>query len=386
MSDQTPAAGWYPDPADPAQHRYWDGMQWTAETSGWGDGWRSQPPGGPPASAYAPATGELAPSGMRRLPALFDDVGRIIRRAWWQLVLVGLVIWVVVAAALAAVGAALVDFAALDRALTVTEDLAATKGPVAQDTLTSAWTAVLRIDSPVAWAVAGIGSLVLLILASSVQIAACNRLGIDAAAGLPVRLAEAWRSGFVGGVRLFGYFLLWTVIILALTALWIVLIAVSAMTVPPLAVLIAIAGVGGLITLGVFVYGRFAPLTVQAVVAPHALRWSWGATRTTFWAVLGRALLWSVVASVASQVVLSVVMIPFSLFGMGVLGTSMSSPGAGPLHSTVAAVALSLLTMPITMVMAALSYVGIVPIWRDLTDDPDYRSIGADGRPVPAPN
>lgn len=29
MSGQQPAAGWYPDPDDPAKQRYWDGQQWT---------------------------------------------------------------------------------------------------------------------------------------------------------------------------------------------------------------------------------------------------------------------------------------------------------------------------------------------------------------------
>ena len=27
------AAGWFPDPADPTLHRYWDGQQWTAHTA-----------------------------------------------------------------------------------------------------------------------------------------------------------------------------------------------------------------------------------------------------------------------------------------------------------------------------------------------------------------
>ncbi|UZF45738.1 DUF2510 domain-containing protein [Rhodococcus rhodochrous] len=27
-----PAAGWYPDPVDPAQSRWWDGQTWTVRT------------------------------------------------------------------------------------------------------------------------------------------------------------------------------------------------------------------------------------------------------------------------------------------------------------------------------------------------------------------
>ena len=29
MTDNTPPAGWYPDPTGAAQQRYWDGQQWT---------------------------------------------------------------------------------------------------------------------------------------------------------------------------------------------------------------------------------------------------------------------------------------------------------------------------------------------------------------------
>lgn len=49
MSD-TPAAGWYPDPEDATQQRYWDGTQWTEH--------RAPLSGGPAASAQPPAAGQ----------------------------------------------------------------------------------------------------------------------------------------------------------------------------------------------------------------------------------------------------------------------------------------------------------------------------------------
>ena len=33
MDQQTPAPGWYPDPATPGQRRYWDGQGWTNSTA-----------------------------------------------------------------------------------------------------------------------------------------------------------------------------------------------------------------------------------------------------------------------------------------------------------------------------------------------------------------
>ena len=50
-SDGPAAAGWYPDPAEPAKERYWDGSDWTAEVRSAG----AAPPPPPPLPAgYAP--------------------------------------------------------------------------------------------------------------------------------------------------------------------------------------------------------------------------------------------------------------------------------------------------------------------------------------------
>lgn len=58
-----PAAGWYPDPEDASQQRYWDGQQWTdhrAPAAGSGEpSWPSSPPaqGGYVAQGGGPAYG-----------------------------------------------------------------------------------------------------------------------------------------------------------------------------------------------------------------------------------------------------------------------------------------------------------------------------------------
>ena len=41
-----PAAGWYPDPEQPGQQRYWDGQQWTEHRAPLEGGGSSQPPWG----------------------------------------------------------------------------------------------------------------------------------------------------------------------------------------------------------------------------------------------------------------------------------------------------------------------------------------------------
>lgn len=53
-----PPANWYPDPQQPAQLRYWDGVQWTSHVA----------PGQTPAPAYgSPAASSTAPTPKQRM-------------------------------------------------------------------------------------------------------------------------------------------------------------------------------------------------------------------------------------------------------------------------------------------------------------------------------
>lgn len=61
----TPRPGWYPDPADDAGYRWWDGESWTDETAD---------------HAYAPSPGEVVPAGASRGPS------RLVRAVAWTLV------------------------------------------------------------------------------------------------------------------------------------------------------------------------------------------------------------------------------------------------------------------------------------------------------------
>jgi hypothetical protein len=55
-------AGWYDDPEDPTQFRYWDGQGWTGERS----------PKGTPAQAVQPASVAVQPSGVAEYPVRLD--------------------------------------------------------------------------------------------------------------------------------------------------------------------------------------------------------------------------------------------------------------------------------------------------------------------------
>jgi hypothetical protein len=59
-----------------------------------------------------------------------------------------------------------------------------------------------------------------------------------------------------------------------------------------------------------------------------------------------------------------------------------SASGATPSGQLGASLVLSLITLPVSLALTAVTLIGIVPIWRDLTDHPVYRSIDESGQPV----
>ena len=377
MSTSNPGPGWYPDPADPAGQRYWDGSGWTESTH---PGWGQVPEPAPAYGTYTPQVAELTPSRMRRVAELFNDVGRIIKRAWWPILGISLLLWFGWLALTVIAVLSLFDLGRLTNAITTLFDVFERypNGDLprsVQNELGDAFTDVVRTENPVPYIVVGVLIVALSLLVSSIQIAAVSRLGMDAAAGQPVSWRAGWGSGFTGGFRLFGYFVAWTAIVSAVIAAMVLLgAALGALSVALAVVMITLIALA-LAVVSVWITGRLIPIIVQVDVAPGALRWTWNATRDRFWAVLGRYLLWSIVASVIAQIVLTIVMLPFSLVTVAAAATP------GP--ATIAWVTgLYALTIPLSMALTALTMIGVVPIWRDLTDDPTYRSITADGHVV----
>lgn len=60
-----PPAGWYPDPTQPGQQRYWDGAQWTEHTAPGGEAGGGADAGGtgPDAGGWDTGTGGAPPGG-----------------------------------------------------------------------------------------------------------------------------------------------------------------------------------------------------------------------------------------------------------------------------------------------------------------------------------
>lgn len=444
MSDEAPPAGWYPNPDGTGGLRWWSGVGWTDYTregaaptasaqpaqpapepvqptevlgepatatpepapasgeqpttalagqtdqSQWANPW-GQPVAPTPAApigAYAPyappPAAPLTPSGMRPLSDMFADIGRITKRAWFPILGIPFILWAVVTGVLVAVLLSAVNVAAFRRGLDAlaTEVQTNPDGSISSEAgnkIVADFSEAFSRLSPGAWAVLGVLLLLLFGIASFVQVAAVSRLSMDAAAGRPVTWGAGWKSGFVGGMRLLGYWLLIGIIALVAFLAVTVLIALVAQVAPPLAALLGVAAFFGAIVVAFLLMGRFAPVAPQAVVGRHALRWSWTHTKGKYWAVLGRYLLWAVAASIIIQVISTIIAIPVSLLFLGQLSSASSVDQLG------ASLELQLILLPFSMALGAITVLGITPIWRDLTDDPEYRSIDENGIPLPAP-
>lgn len=401
----SPAPGWYPDPFGAAQQRWWDGATWTSQihpaapADAWGAPPQNQPhpptgdagyppqPGANQYGYYAPPT-PLADSGMRRVPALFADVGRIIARAWLPIVGVSLVIWLVWSALVFAASSLVINYGnllhAIDLSTKSLDEYSNGRVPSSvQLELNDAWYDVIRFSSPWFFVALAVIFILLTIYASALQTTAVNRLGIDASSGQPAQFGSALRAGIPAAFRLFGYLILLTAIIVAVSLVLVFLVVAASQLGDVATAIASIVSAFGFIALVVgivLLYGRLVPILVQVDMGPGALAWSWQATKGKSWAVLGRYLLWSLVAYFVIEIVLSILMVPV----YSAMVISAASQNGAVLM--VSGFGFLFLIWPISLAVSSLSLVGVVPIWRDLTDDPTYRSIDPDGIPVSAPS
>ena len=346
---------------------------WAPPGGSWGQ------PAAPAYGAYQPPPKQpLTPSRMRPLSAMFSDIGRIVRRGWLPILGISMAIWAVVSVVYVVAFMTTVDLSALQRGFDlIGAETSSETGLATNDAeIAAAFRDAFAALSPSGWALLVTVLTVLILIAASLQTAGVSRVAMDAAAGQPVTWGAGWRACFSGGLRLFGYYLLlgilagaaWTVAVVVVVGLW----AVS----PALSVVIGILGFLGLLVLTFWLSGRLIPVIVQAVMGRHAIAWSWQHTRGKFWAVLGRYLLWSMAASVIVNIVVSVISIPLSLILLGTTASTSSTTQIGT------SMVLSLITLPLTMALSAVTFIGVVPIWRDLTEDDTYRSIDEAGQPI----
>ncbi len=365
----TPTWDQTPQPETPAQ----PANPWAPPGGAWGQ------PATPAYGAYQPPPKQpLTPSRMRPLSAMFSDIGRIVRRGWLPILGISVAIWAVVSVVYVVAFMATVNLTALQRGFDLigAETSQETGLPTNDAEITAAFRDAFSALSPSGWALLITALTLLILIASALQTAGVNRVAMDAAAGQPVSWGAGWRACFTAGWRLFGYYLLlslaagliWSVAAIVVVGLW----ALS----PALSVIAGILGFLALMALMLWLSGRLIPVIVQAVAGRHAIAWSWQHTRGKFWAVLGRYLLWSMAASVIVNIVVSVISIPVSLLFLGTVASTSSTGQIG------ASMVLSLITLPLTMALSAVTFIGVVPIWRDLTQDQTYRSIDENGQPI----
>jgi len=338
------------------------------------------PPVAAGAGNYTPQASPLTASGMRPISELFNDAGRIIRRAWFPIGVISVVVWLAWFVVAVFVALLMVDQGQLRRAMATLGESWSTypQGNIPRSVSTEIgqqFADSLRSDSAVVWTLIAVALIALAIYASCFQLTAVNRLAMDAAAGQPVAMSNGIRSGFVGGLRLFGYAIMLTAVVVGIFAALALLITVTA-SVPAIAGTIGVVGYLVFLVAAFIVGIRLLPLTAQVVVDRGALGWSWNASRGKFLAILGRYILWGIVASIVANIVLSIVFFPVGLLLSAALASA--DPGASLIWIGIA----YLLLLPLSMAVSALTMIGVVPIWRDLTNNPKYRAISAEGVPL----
>jgi len=383
----TPNPGWYPDPQHPTALRYWDGARWTEHVAPQPPqapppaNWPEYPPGGYPAAE----TSVLAPSGLRRITELFSDIARILRVAWAQLILVTLLLWTLPVLVVMLVAVALIDIPKWSEAFgdlfDAIEEYSGDIPVGVGEQLGDQFEAAAESTSPGLWIafaiVAGLGLLFVIV----VHAAAVYRIGADAASGRSLTLGQSLSAAIPGGLRLLGYGVLLALAGTAVFAVFVaILIGIGALWVPG-AVLLGVVGFFAFIVAAFWIMGRVSPAMVEASLpgGGGALSWSWGATQGRSWPVVGRLLLWSLAVSLVQSIIAGVIWLVMAAVGSVAIATG------GGVIAGIGFVVVGLVMMVVNALIYALTYVGGVPIWRDLTPREDYRAIDDSGNLVPIP-
>ena len=283
-----PPAGWYPDPYDPAHQRYWDGRAWDLST---------------------PSPG-FAPTATDDYPDIGDWLDRSFRSAYQRWRAVSLI------AVLTAPITSVTSYVAIDRLA---------DGLVITDERVEGWTSD-RLPLVIALFVIGI-------VASAVGGLALARLLLDTVDG---EGAGSTTEEIRAGLRSLGR----AVAILPRAAGWLIVVvigfvgvalvaAVLVALVPPLAVVVIVAGVPIAVWIGI----KWAFVVVAIVDRPGApFSRSSETCRGRWWATFGRLLLLGIVMWLISLVIQTVGTIAtgggFAGFGGGTTTFEVDSDGS----------------------------------------------------------
>ena len=287
MSNQGSVAGWYPDPYNPAQLRYWDGTAWSESTAPAGGGGGGAGLEAPPAAfgGYPPAGG--APVWQSPTANPLGDVGDWLGRTFSvvidRLVAVLVLLWAV---PLVGYTLAVLLAAASVRNIVIDIDNEEING--------------FRLSQLL---VALLVLLVTLLLTSLSYFTAIHQFHAGHAGRNP-SLSASLAATARHLLRIIGYGLL---LLLALVGAYVGLIfLIVALAAADARLVLLIFPIGlALLPLAVWLGVRLSLVAVAMVAAPsghNPLSVSWRATAGRFWAVLGRLLVLMAIVWVAQSV------------------------------------------------------------------------------------
>ena len=335
MSDPvTPPEGWYPDPADPSQLRWWDGAAWTSHRV-------AQPSNPDP------------PVGLRPVGSFISDSFRAVARSHRPLLVLAAlaIIPLTVAVILADSQLGLTEW--FGEVLDVLEQAQPGETPD-----------LPRWDvNPASAAIWGVALMVLYLFAYLVLPLAAVPLIDSTLKGETGDLDDAVGVGLRAVPRAIGVAV---VVLLALLGLFVVPIALMAVF-PPLGILVFLALIPVAVYLSVRFMAIYQPLLVIEGRGLSLLRRSWNLTSGHFWALFGRSLLFGLIVGTATNLV---------TFPLQFVGAA--DPQLG-----------TLLSLAVGLAVGAASGIvqvaGPLVLYRDLVDGPPApTAMAAWGEPPPA--
>ena len=299
--DRQPSEGWYPDPKNPDQLRYWDGSTWTDATSD------------SLVTPYTSSPAEAPKTGRGYLVAVdvwFGEVFQVIKKKWLAFLLLSIAIPAGLAIVLGGIGFAVAG----DTVVEIFEEF----GTVASDPSADPDAAFVDITSDDLLFVFGLVFILALIwwlaqapfgLAARDQ-AYAAQAGEDRAIGTSIGLGLRRFLPYIGWNALLG--LIVAGVVLAAGLLVAIGFAISQAVGVLLLVVLLLASVPA----AIFVYVRLTFVGAAVVLNPgeNPISASWNLTRNSFWGLLGRmVVLW--LLSIPISIVTSI--LDGILFGLG---------------------------------------------------------------------